>query len=475
MERRTTILLLDGARPDVFAQLTAKGDLPHVSRHVLDPGGVVPATTVFPSTTGVAYLPILTGCYPGTLNVPGIRWLDPRYYNGDWWRDRQHVRSYCSYQGGMLNTDVPPEIVSLFDLEPDAVALCSPFVRGLNPAGIRLPIARAFWGSVAHYVPGAYHKLDALVGKALAAAAGERPRLVFAVFPGPDGLAHHLDPWHPEVLDLYRQFDDAVGRYAANGGFDGDHLAIVLSDHGMSRVDRHIDLDAELEAYGLRALSHPVIWRRDPKVAVMVSGNASAQIYLNPGVPRRKRWDLSAIESGDVPGIPRDLPDFLAHLPGVAMVALMDGAELVALSRDGRARLAELDGELIRYAPETGDVLGLGASPALRDDRDCLTHSYDRPFPDAPVQLLQLFRSPRAGDIAVVAEPGADLRDGWEIPAHRSGHGSLIAAHMRCLMALNQRVSGTLRTTDAFALAAQHLGHALPAGIDAAAPSERRV
>ncbi len=466
-------MLLDGARPDVFADLTARGDLPHVSRHVLEPGGVVPATTVFPSTTGVAYLPILTGCFPGTLNVPGIRWLDRRYYNGAWWRDRHHVRSYCGYQAGMLNADVPREIVSLFDLEPDAVALCSPFVRGLRPEAIHLPKARAFWGSVAHYVPSAYRKLDALVSRRLALVPRTRPRLVFAVFPGLDGLAHHLDPWHPDVLDLYRQFDAAVGRYAANGGFDGDHLAIVLSDHGMSRVDLHIDLDAELEALGLRALSHPLIWRRDPKVAVMVSGNASAQIYLDPAVSRRERWDLSAIESGDAPGIPRDLPDLLAQVAGVSLVALMDGAELVVFSRHGRARLAEVDDGLIRYAPETGDVLGLGASPTLRDDRDWLTHSYDGPYPDAPIQLLQLFRSPRAGDIAVVAEPGADLRDGWEIPAHRSGHGSLIAAHMRCLMALNQPVSGILRTADAFARAAQHLGHELPTGIDAAAARPR--
>ncbi len=442
---------------------------------MLEPGGVVPATTVFPSTTGVAYLPILTGCYPGTLNVPGIRWLDRRYYNGNWWRDRQHLRSYCGYQGGLLNADVPEEIRSLFDLEPDAVALCSPFVRGLSPDGIRMPIARAFWGGLAHYVPAAYRKLDSLVGDALVAAARQRPRLVFAVFPGPDGLAHNRDPWHPDVLDLYRQFDAAVGRYAANGGFAGDHLAIVLSDHGISPVERHVDLDAELGAIGLRALSHPVIWRRDPKVAVMVSGNASAQIYLNPGVPRRKRWGLSDIEYGGVHGIPHDLPEFLAQLPGVALVALTDGAELVALSRDGRARLAEVGDGLIHYAPETADVLGVGASPTVQSERDWLTTSFDGPYPDAPVQLLQLFRSPRAGDIAVVAEPGADLRDRWETPEHRSGHGSLIASHMRCLMALNQPASGIVRTTDAFAFAAQHLGHSLPAGIDAAELSEHRV
>ena len=122
-ERRATIILLDGARPDVFAHLAAAGDLAHISRHVLEPGGMVPAATVFPSTTGVAYLPFLTGCYPGTCNVPGNRLLDRAHYSARWWRDRRYARSYCGYQGGLLNQDVRSRIPSLFDLEPDAVAL----------------------------------------------------------------------------------------------------------------------------------------------------------------------------------------------------------------------------------------------------------------------------------------------------------------------------------------------------------------
>ncbi|MDT8437282.1 MAG: alkaline phosphatase family protein, partial [Gemmatimonadota bacterium] len=83
---RATILLLDGARPDVLDHLRAAGDLPHLERHLLAGADCGAAVTAFPSTTGVAYLPFLTGCYPGTCDVPGIRWLDPRRYDGRWWR-----------------------------------------------------------------------------------------------------------------------------------------------------------------------------------------------------------------------------------------------------------------------------------------------------------------------------------------------------------------------------------------------------
>jgi hypothetical protein len=86
------------------------------------------------------------------------------------------------------------------------------------------------------------------------------------------------------------------------------------------------------------------------------------------------------------------------------------------------------------------------------------------------MQLLQLFRSERTGDLVVIAAPGADLRADWEIPEHRSGHGSLHGEHMRCLVAANRPLPEPIRTVDLFPLMLQHLGHPIPEGIDGAAP-----
>jgi hypothetical protein len=467
-DRRATVLLLDGARHDVFAHLAATGDLPHVSRHLLEPGGAVPATTVFPSTTGVAYLPFLTGCYPGTCDVPGIRWLDARRYAGRWWRDRDHVRSYCGYQGGRLNADLPPGIVSLFDLLPDAVGLCTPFNRGLGSGRERASGARKLWGGLAHYTAG-YGVLERLVGRALCRTAAERPSFVFAVFPGVDGVTHFHDPWHPAVLGTYREFDRIVGRYAAAGGFDGDHLTLLVSDHGLTRVDRHTDVALELEAMSLPTLRHPLIWRQSPVAAVMVSGNASCQVYLRPGELRSRRFSVAEIEAGAVPGVPADLVVRLATLPGIALVVGTDGDGVTVVGRDGRATL-RVDGDAITYAPAGGDVLGLGHA-ATRGERDWLVHSLDGPYPDAPAQLLQLFRSGRAGDLVVIGARGTDLRLDWEFPEHRSGHGSLIADHMRCLAVANVPLAGPLRTADVFPLILDWLGLDVPANIDGALPA----
>jgi hypothetical protein len=466
--RRATLLLLDGARPDVFAHLAAAGDLPHISRHLLEPGGAVPATTVFPSTTGVAYLPFLTGCYPGTCDVPGIRWLDTRHFAGHWWRDRMSLRSYCGPQGGLLNSDLRPGIVSLFDLLPDAVGICTPFTRGLGAGRERAAGARKLWGGLAHYTAG-YGVLERAVGRALCRAVTERPSFVLAVFPGVDGVTHFHDPWHADVFDTYREFDAIVGRYAAAGGFDGDQLTLLVSDHGLSQVDRHTDIAVELERMGLPTLRHPIVWRRHPVAATMISGNASCQVYLRPGELRAPRFSVAQVENGEIRSIPADLVTRLAALPGVALVVGSDGDEVVVVSRDGRATLRP-EGDGIRYAPAGADVLGLGGA-AVRGERDWLVHSLDGRYPDAPAQLLQLFRSARTGDLTVIGELGTDLRLDWEIPEHRSGHGSLIADHMRCLAVANIPLAGPLRTVDLFPLILDWLGIDVPAAIDGALPA----
>ncbi len=67
------LVLADGFRPDVLRALCASGDLPNITRYLLTEGSYHEGVTVLPSVTNVAFLPVLTGQYPGTANIPGIR------------------------------------------------------------------------------------------------------------------------------------------------------------------------------------------------------------------------------------------------------------------------------------------------------------------------------------------------------------------------------------------------------------------
>src|SRR6478736_8497846 len=79
--QRAFFFLLDGARVDLFGEYLQRGDLPNIARYLVEPGRFTRATTVFPSVTGVAYVPYLTGMFPGRANMPGYRWFDRERYH----------------------------------------------------------------------------------------------------------------------------------------------------------------------------------------------------------------------------------------------------------------------------------------------------------------------------------------------------------------------------------------------------------
>jgi hypothetical protein len=104
------------------------------------------------------------------------------------------------------------------------------------------------------------------------------------------------------------------------------------------------------------------------------------------------------------------------------------------------------------------------------DDRDMLERSRGAGLPDAPRQILQLFRSARAGDLVLAAAPGADFRGPWEVPAHRSGHGSLLAEHMQVPIAASIPLPAmALRTVDLMPTILETLGVEAPRDLDGVA------
>ena len=455
--RRAVLVLIDGARVDVLRELLERGDLPNLSRWVIERGGFTTGTTVFPSTTGVAYIPFLFGRYPGSVGIPGIRWLDRRGAAGGWREQWVAARSYCGVQGGWLNRDIAPA-PSLFDLVPDSIAICTPLTRGLRPGANRLTFRRAAFGAAAHYV-GTYPVLDRAVARAWLDAAAEPWRFLFVVFPGVDGISHLKDPFHPAVLESYRLVDRALGAFVARVRKQGDLPAFFVgSDHGMTAMREHADPAVLLEGDGVRTLRHPVhVWRRKARVATMVSGNASVQLYFDPRSGRGQPLTESTI--------PASFLERLLALPAVRLAACRaDAGGVVVRTQHGIARLTEAPG-VMRYQPDSGDPLGLGGYLEL-DDRDLLSRTRETDMPDAPRQLLQLFQTSRAGDLVLAATPGADFRGPWEIPAHRAGHGSIIAEHMEVPIAASVAVpDAPVRTVDLMPTILECLDVPVPSGV----------
>ncbi len=475
---RCFLLLVDGLRPDVAEARLISGHLPHLAA-MLKHGGRTLAITGFPSTTSVAYLPFLTGCTPGHCDIPSIRWLDRASYRGRWWRDRNAIRSYCGYQAPMLDGDIRADVRSIFELVPASVGIFTPVAKGLTPERDPSRRERQVWGSVAH-VAMWHQPSDDAVSRHLLRAVDEGSRFVFAQFPAVDGYTHQSGPDSAPVHRALERVDETVGqlrqRLRLRGELD-DSLILLVSDHGASRVHTHLDLADWFRAQGVPTLSHPIVWERRPRAAVMVAGNGSAMVYARPGKPRTDRWPVERLRLRETFGSRGDLIPVLLQEPSVAFVAAeSERGGIWIESEAGAARLTSHGTDVV-YEPHSGDPLQVGGAWSATQ-RQWLESTWNNPFPDAAFHLMDQFRTSRSGDLLVIAREGYDFRARFEIPEHRAGHGSLIRAHMQTPVWSSHPIPpAPLRTVDLFPAMLGWLGVDVPEGIDGEPvwlPGERR-
>lgn len=463
LSHRVIILLADGARADVLNEELAKGNLPSIARHLVEEGSSLPAVTSFPSTTGPAYLPFLTGCLPGTCNVPGIRWFDKARFDAT--RSFRRYRSYVGLESFLMASDMWPHLRTIFELVPGSLSIFNPIARGARGGRNLTRISRVWHWYYAHLTD-RWAFTDAAAEAKLMRALARRPPLIFAVVPGIDELSHLTHPRHEAVLDRYRWLDGVIGRTAEvlrrRGEWENTAFFLV-SDHGLSATHTHFCLNRFLERRGLPSFFYPLIFHKRGKLAAnMVSGNGMAHLYFK----NRDGWSRHTVR-GELERIAPGLLDALKEEPAIDIIAVRNeagGADI--LSRRGEAAV-RLDGGKLHYEVKGGDPFGLPPLPADLDPEACLRLTFGSDYPDAPFQIAHLITAPRAGDVILSATPGFDLREKYEHPEHRASHGSLHASHMRVPLVTNLKFQPRpVRTADLFPTALKFLDRPLPGYID---------
>ncbi len=420
----TLYLLADGARPDIFKRLLEEGHLPNIQREIVKNGTFRTATSCFPTTTGPAYLPMIYGGFPGTLDVPGIRWFDKAEFRRNRF-GKFAVRTYIGAQSRYFNEDVRAGYPSLHEQFERPFNIFSMLTKGVPEQNDLGNKGKAWMYFRAHYFF-VHQPVDDEAHKRMMAGLDMNPEFFFVVFPCIDWNAHHYQPEHEETIKSYKFLDFSVGQVVEKlkkqGRWD-DTLLIITSDHGLTATHTHLDLADFLGDQGLKTIAHPNIFKRNPEAAVMISGNSFGSIHVLK--------NNNEILRGD---------DVKSALGAEAFEALLARPEVDFLSwrgadndfwvasKTGSARILQQNG--LSYHPISGDPFKLGKLEQGMDNLQALRATFDSDYPDALVQIEQLFRSDRAGDLVVSAAPGYDLRDFWEIPEHHGSHGSLHKDHM---------------------------------------------
>lgn len=465
--RRAFFFLVDGARVDVFEDLLKKGEMPHVSRYLVEPGAYRPAITVFPSVTGVAYIPYLTGLFPGRANIPGYRWFDRREYARRR-LSRFRFRNYHGLGSYLMDRDMHPDVVTLFEILRPASNIFSGISRGTSlsrNAGYfrRIPAVYKFMRT------GDWDPIDQHGAECLLRAARRRhERFTFHTTYSVDEYSHHHGPFSERVRSALRDFDQVLGRLIGTlrhtGQFD-ESLLVLGADHGHTEVRHHFDLEGFFERRGFRTLYFPKQLQRwmQCDCAVMVAGNGMGHVYL-----RGKDESWLHCPSGDelLQLYPTLLDDLLEQDAVAHVIYRPDGRVVRVASRLGEADV-ELMGNDVLYRVRRGDPFGYGPLPERMSREELLQRTAHTDFPDAPLQVAQVFDSPRAGDFVLSATPGYDLRL-KEWVEHRSCHGSLHREHMRVPFAINRPIlpDRVPRTVDVFNTILHQLGCPVPSGGD---------
>ena len=437
------VILADGARPDVLASAMASGELPALAQLRAE-GGLHTIATVFPSVTGPAYSPFLMGRHPGSVGLPGLRWYDRAHDACRW---PSYARSYIGPQCLRLDSDLTPNSETIFELAESSIGALSVIRRGL-PATKRIGSGAAFLArtAITHFrgKAGGWLDIDRSVGERFVRRVrDERPEYAFAAFTGIDKASHSTGHDSAMVHDAMRVVDNVCWRVREDaeraGTWDSTHLWVV-SDHGHSSVSAHEDLAGFVASLGSRVVAHPWVVRPGAQVAVAVSGNAMAHIYVDLKNRQRSFWPALMDRWSEMAAaiLARESVDLM-------MLPLSDSSCEVRAPGRGHA-IVSWSSSTYSYHPTTGDPLGIGDHERLTEI-DALEATIHGSYPDALVQIARLCACSRSGDIILSAAPEWDFRAHYEPIRHVSSHGALHRQHMLVPLITNRPLAGTPRRT----------------------------
>ncbi len=463
--KRTIFYLVDGARPDVISQLIDDGQLPAIKALISNGGSYNVATTCFPSTTGPAYLPFLTGLFPGSHGITGIRWFDKaEFFKGRYRRNA--MRSYCGYEAKYFNDDMLEDRKTLLESFDASYNIYNMITRGVSDARDLTKKRKTKLYFNAHFKH-IHHAVDEYGREELLRTVQSKAfDFIFAVFPSVDWDSHTYHYKDPKTINAYKIVDNSLAEVRdalKKQDMLHDTQIILLSDHGLTSTENHLDLAKYFSQRKVRALQYPTIWTFSPHVSVMISGNSFASLcFLKNGRDMLRTDDLAKDTTAVMTDLIREEAiDFMAYRSTQANSIRIH-------NNDGKALVRKVQSGY-HYIRESGDPFRLDTDLRGLNVMEALEATIDSEYPDALVQVEQLFRSDRSGDIVVSARNNHDFRDFWEIPEHKGSHGSLRKEHMLVPLITNHKqwnTSWPLRTSDVYYSVLASMGKKVPAAID---------
>ena len=250
----------------------------------------------------------------------------------------------------------------------------------------------------------------------------------------------------------YRRIDESVGRAAsmlkARGMYDNTVL-MLSSDYSIGSEKTSLDLDRLLSSkYKVCSSGRRASERCSADIMSLISGTSMAHLYV--------KGDSDWIGNRFFEDLENDgLIDLFKNSDGIDLMAGRSRkGGIVVVGKNARMQVREDADGRITYIATDGDPFGLSDVRQVMDADEALRVTAGSKYPDGILQILQLFRSRRSGDLVLNASEGVSFSPGDGV-THGSLHRDHVMVPFMSSIPVNSRF---LRTVDIFALVLGVLG-----------------
>lgn len=463
-----SIILIDGLSQKKFQQALKDNQLPNLKKLTQTGTYIENGIGSFPSMTGYAFYPFITGHDAVESGIIGLRWFDRS-------RDVGNLRNYVGRTNVWMNQDITDTIETYFELAGDqyTASINSFMNRGVDDARITGWThttakfeGKSFFGPLKS-IPLAgkelakdHYQHESEVMKMATDQLKQNPKVQWIALPSPDA-SFHVDGMTDNYINLVHHIDSLIGDFilkVEEYGQSETRMIAIITDHGVAPVNHNIDflneaknkMDLEFVRgnavnYRSMQLKEPMSDFIDSDGYFVINGNLNAMLYMrNPAASGPDSWrtNVSYEMLLDYPytGFNANsksvkLTDAIADFEGIEFVVFRkDKQTIIVKNKEGEASI-EKQGNRYKYSVVNHNTLQYQSEliDTFLNMDQWISKTINTNYPDAVYRLYSLMDLPHAGDLLLTSKSGYDFAKDYEVIVgnYKGGHGGISADQLR--------------------------------------------
>jgi len=459
-----SIILIDGWSQKLMQQALKDGLMPNVQA-MIDKGIYVEnGIGSFPSMTGYAYYPFVTGKPATDSEILGLRWFDRSL-------DKGNLRNYVGRTNVWLNQDISDTIPTFFEMAGDqyTCSINSFMNRGVadgSVTGWALTTAKfrdRSFVNVLQNIPLAgdeltvdYYQHETNIMQQGQQQLEQNPKVQWLTLPSPDASVH-VDGYTDQYDNLLTHIDSLIGAFQLtidSLGQTKSRMVALLTDHGIANVKENIDIPGILmERFGIslyrgNSLNYTSMLLDQPLDDIVehdghfvINGNLAALLYMtDPTLEGNDAWRNNLthkmLTAYPTKSQSINLPKEIASIQGIEMVMYRKDKETIYLENGkGIAAITHRD-DKYSYQVISADPLQYSEynlQDTTMTQEEWIAATIHTNYPDAVYRISQFLEMKDIGDMTITTHEGYDLAPDYEVIVgnYKGGHGGILADQIR--------------------------------------------